>query len=76
MHEKIKHNLKPNDNYALNEKEIIEYIKTHPQATQIEIAQVIGKSRATVQNTISALKERGLLDREGAKKKGKWLVIE
>lgn len=72
----LKPNLKPNGNYALNGKEIIAYIKANPQATQKEIAKAIGKSRATVQNTISALREKGLLDREGAKKKGKWIVVE
>ena len=53
----------------------MDYLATHPRATQIEIATAIGKSRRTVQGTIAELKKSGKLDREGAKKNGAWIVI-
>ena len=70
----LKPNLKPNKNYALNEKYIIDYLRKNPRATQLDIAKSIGKSRATVQNTVLALKGCGILERDGAKKNGKWVV--
>jgi ATP-dependent DNA helicase RecG len=68
-------NLKRNDDdCALTEKTILEYLKNNPRATQVEIAAVIGKSRRTVQDTIARLKEEGTLTRDGAKKNGAWVV--
>jgi ATP-dependent DNA helicase RecG len=69
-----KAHLKRNDDCALNEVAILEYVKEHPNATQLEIAEAIGKSRRTVQDTIAALKNKGLLEREGARKNGRWIV--
>ncbi|MDR0306628.1 MAG: putative DNA binding domain-containing protein [Chitinispirillales bacterium] len=63
-----------NDSFALIEKSILEYLSEHPGATQIELAAAIGKSRSAVQDSIALLKEKGLLDREGAKKNGRWIV--
>lgn len=65
--------LKRND-CALIEKMILEYLATHSIATQIEIAKAIGRSRRSVQNAIASLKEKGLLERKGAKKNGRWVV--
>jgi len=70
----IKRSLKRNDDCALNENEILEYLTTHPRATQVEIASAIKKSRRTVQDVIARLKQSGKLDREGAKKNGAWIV--
>jgi len=59
---------------ALTEKTILEYLGNHPRATQIELATAIGKTRRGVQEAITRLKEEGLLMREGAKKNGRWVV--
>jgi len=61
---------------ALAEKQVLEYFSGHPYATQVETAVAIGKSRRTVQDAIAALKESGLLERQGAKKNGRWVVKE
>ena len=61
-------------NCALIENLVLEYLPDHPQATQVEIAKAIGKSRRAVQDAIAALKAKGLLDRQGAKRKGYWIV--
>jgi ATP-dependent DNA helicase RecG len=72
----IKRNLKRNDDCALTEDVILEYLSINPSATQIEIAEVINKSRRTVQDAIAILKKDGKLDRKGAKKNGTWIVVE
>ena len=61
---------------ALPENTILKYLTSHPRATQVEVAMAIGKSRRTVQDAIAALKEKGLIKREGAKKSGMWIVIK
>jgi len=53
---------------------ILEYLGEHPQATQVELAKTIGKSRRAIQDAIASLKEKGLLTREGARKNGRWIV--
>jgi ATP-dependent DNA helicase RecG len=53
---------------------IMDYLRTNPKATQKEVAEAIGKSRRTVQDAIKELREKGLLDRDGAKKNGRWIV--
>ncbi|MDR3307628.1 MAG: winged helix-turn-helix domain-containing protein, partial [Coriobacteriales bacterium] len=72
-------NLKSNDctlNCTTTELEILDYLKEYPTATQQEIADAVGKSIKTIKNATSKLQTEGLLEREGAKKNGKWVVTE
>jgi ATP-dependent DNA helicase RecG len=62
-------------NCTLTEKNILEVLKNNPTATQAEIAAVVGKSLRTVKAEIAVLKEKGLLIREGAKKNGRWIIV-
>jgi len=62
------------ENCALIEITILEYLYEHPTATQVEVAEAVGKSRRAIQDSIALLKEKGLLEREGAKKNGRWIV--
>ena len=68
----LKHN--GNDDCALTEKSILEFLKENPRATQVEIANAVGKTRRGVQEAIARLREQGLLCREGARKNGRWVV--
>jgi len=65
-----------NGECALFEESILEYLKNHPTTTQKELADVIGKTRRGVQEAIARLKEKGLLKREGARKNGRWVVVD
>jgi ATP-dependent DNA helicase RecG len=62
------------DDCALTERTILEYLSNHPRATQNEIAGAVKKTRRGVQEAIARLKEKGLLEREGAKKNGRWVI--
>ena len=64
-----------NEDCALIETAVMEHLKAHPEATQVEVAAAIGKSRRSVQNAIAALKGRGLVKREGARMNGRWIVM-
>ena len=63
-------------NEAINEAltEALNYVSVNPSATQKQMCDDLGKSRATVQRMIKQLQDKGLLEREGAKKNGRWIV--
>jgi len=59
---------------ALIETVILDYLRENPNATQVDVAKAVEKSRRSVQDAIAVLKEKGLLEREGARKNGRWIV--
>jgi predicted HTH transcriptional regulator len=65
---------KLSDNCALIAAALMDFLSDHPRATQIDLAEAIGASRRTIQNTMAELKTLGLIEREGARKNGRWLV--
>ena len=44
--------------------------------TTPKMAGMLGLSRTTIQRTIKNLKGKGIIQREGAKKNGKWIVLQ
>jgi predicted HTH transcriptional regulator len=70
----IKAQSKRKNSNALVASAVKDYIEGHPEATQTEIAEAVGKSRRTVQNVIAELRKKGLLKREGARMNGRWVV--
>ena len=50
------------------------YLANHPQASQSEMAKALKVAVSTAQSACNALKEVGLLVREGATKNGRWIV--
>jgi ATP-dependent DNA helicase RecG len=68
--------LNPTLNCTLTETEVLNYLKVNPSATQNEVAEAISRSVNTVKNATANLKRLKLLTREGAKKNGRWMVIE
>ncbi|MDR2232389.1 MAG: putative DNA binding domain-containing protein [Tannerella sp.] len=70
--------IKGNDctlNCTLTEKTILEYLREYPTATQTEIAKAVGRSLRTVKMDMTVLQKKGLLERKGAKKSGRWEVV-
>ena len=61
-------------NCTLDEIALLKFLKDNPNATQVEIAGLIGKSLRTVKRMTPSLIERGLLERENGKRNGKWVV--
>jgi predicted HTH transcriptional regulator len=53
---------------------VLDFLKDNPNATQNAIAVAIGKSPRSIKSDIAALKEKGLLEREGAKRNGRWIA--
>ncbi len=56
------------------ERKIVEFIMEDPGITQKEIAQKIGMSKNGIRYAMDKLKKRGILEREGTTKRGKWII--
>ena len=62
-------------NKALSDKEhLLLLLKENPSLTQVELAEMMDKSRRTIQEIIKHLLEEGLIERIGSKKTGSWIV--
>lgn len=57
-----------------NEHKILSAIKKNPHITKSTLISTLGISKGTVDRTIKALKERGILERIGSNKTGYWKI--
>lgn len=63
-------------NCTLEEIAILRVVLSNPTATQKQIAAEIGKSERTVKSITVTLQEKGILQRVGGKRDGKWEIID
>ena len=54
--------------------EILELIKEDSSITQKEMSKIIGLALPTIQKNITILKNKNIISRQGATKKGKWII--
>ncbi len=59
---------------TLEERSVLEFLKTNPKATQKEIALHIQKSERTVKSLTSRLQQKNLLQRHKGRRNGLWIV--
>ena len=57
-------------------KQMLDLIKQNPEATTDFLIIKSGKSRTTVKKCIKMLKDNFCIAREGAKKNGRWIVLD
>ena len=57
------------------DKAIIKYIKDNPNSIVDEISRALGKAKRTTERAISTLRGNGVIDREGSKKSGSWVIL-
>lgn len=55
-----------------NERKVLSAMKVNPNITKAALVSSLGISKGTVDRTIKALKERGLIERIGSNKTGCW----
>ena len=53
---------------------ILPLLKENSALMQVELSEMMDKSRRTVQMLIKELLDEGVIERIGSKKKGSWLV--
>jgi len=58
------------------QKQIIQLIRDTPHISQTEMAKKLNVSRQTIYRDIAYLSSMKVIEREGAKKKGYWLIVE
>jgi predicted HTH transcriptional regulator len=68
-------NDKINNKKADKKKSTLEMIKRNPTATIATLAELTGKSAATISRELKEYQAAGLLRREGARKKGRWVAL-
>ena len=56
------------------ERKIVGFILGNPGITQEQIAENMGMSKNGIRYAMGRLKDKGILMREGATKKGKWII--
>lgn len=59
-----------------NQIKMLEMIEATPDITKKEMAEQVGISTTAIDNNINSLKEKGLLERIGGRKKGYWQIIK
>lgn len=56
------------------EKKVVKLILKNPEITQDKMAEIMGMSKSGIRYVMNKLKNRGILVRMGATKKGKWSI--
>ena len=62
-------------NVTLEESVILNILAQAPKTTQKQLAVEIKKSERTVKRIMDSLQQKGLLDREGGKRNGSWILL-
>ncbi|RLA69911.1 MAG: hypothetical protein DRG24_07695 [Epsilonproteobacteria bacterium] len=57
-----------------NQKKIINHMKTHPNTTAKELAEVVEISSRNIEVNIAKLKDKNIIKRIGSNKGGYWIV--
>lgn len=61
---------------TLEEIAVLRMLQAKPTVTQKEMAVEIGKSERTIKSITVALQEKGILQRVGGKRDGRWQIVE
>ena len=56
------------------ELRILSLVKTNPRISQRELSQHLGNSLSTIKRIMSAMVERGVIERKGGKRYGYWEI--
>ena len=64
-----------NDTLSENDTKILNLIRENPSITQAELKEKLQVSIVTVKRLMANLQKRGLIERQGSSRKGKWIVI-
>lgn len=59
----------------INDTKILNLIRENPSITQTELKEKLQVSIVTVKRLMADLQKRGLIERQGSSRKGKWIII-
>lgn len=64
-----------NDTISENDTKVLNLIQENPSITQAELKEKLQVSIVTVKRLMADLQKRGLIERQGSSRKGKWIII-
>ena len=64
-----------NDTISENDTKILSLVRENPSITQAELKEKLQVSIMTVKRMMDDLQKRGLIERQGSSRKGKWIII-
>ena len=64
-----------NDTISENDTKVLDLIRENPSITQAELREKLQVSIVTVKRLMADLQKRGLIERQGSSRKGKWIII-
>ncbi len=64
-----------NDTISENDTKVLNLIRENPSITQAELREKLQVSIVTVKRLRADLQKRGLIERQGSSRKGKWIII-
>lgn len=72
--EEVKTQNKSLETLDMQELAIVKAVKENGTVTIDQLAGALGKSRSTIKRVVDTLKSKGILEREGARKNGRWIL--
>ncbi len=64
----------PINSLSLQELAVVKAIEANTDITLDQLAVSLDKSRSTIKRIVDVLKNKGVLEREGARKNGRWII--
>lgn len=65
-----------NDTISGHDTKILKLIQMNPSITQAELKEKLQVSLLTVKRLMADLQKRGVIERRGSSRKGKWIILE
>lgn len=62
--------------FGINDKKLLVLINNNPHLTLDELSVRMGITTRGVEKQIKRLKEHGVIERQGSKKSGKWVILK
>lgn len=59
-----------------NEQLVLNAIRMDATVTIVKMVDLLGLSKATIARATKSLREKKVIDREGANKNGKWIILK
>lgn len=63
------------DNLSKKEKELLEELIKNPNVTVLELTKILGLGKSTINERITNLKKKGVIERVGSNKSGSWQIL-
>ena len=57
-------------------QKLLKLIAENPTETQAQYAEKLGVSKRTISRIIVKLKEQGILEQQGSRRKAKWIILK